>query len=107
MPSSEEDWVTDSGGCIGGQGVIAELILYHGYDHWGFSCMGMDHDKQYLRYLGARVGAYSNVCAHHRALPNRPRSAAAARASAEPRSADALCAASCPDARSTGGPARV
>jgi hypothetical protein len=32
-----------------------------GYDHWGFSCMGMDHDKQYLRYLGARVGAYRNV----------------------------------------------
>jgi hypothetical protein len=23
--------------------------------------MGMDHDKQYLRYLGARVGAYRNV----------------------------------------------
>jgi hypothetical protein len=31
------------------------------YDHWGFSCMGMDHDKQYLRYLGARVGAFQNV----------------------------------------------
>ena len=42
-------------------GIIAELILYHGYDHWGFSCMGMDHDKQYLRYLGARVGAFQNV----------------------------------------------
>ena len=81
--------MTDSGGCGGGQGVIAELILYHGYDHWGFSCMGMGHDKQYLRYLGARVGAYSNVCAHHRALPNRPRTAAAAGASAERRSVDA------------------
>ena len=23
--------------------------------------MGMDHDKQYLRYLGARVGAFQNV----------------------------------------------
>eukprot|EP01051_Picozoa_sp_SAG22_P018469 SAG22_NODE_3116_length_1927_cov_1.811816_3_plen_252_part_00 len=42
-------------------GIVAELILYHGYDHWGFSCMGMDHDKQYLRYLAARVGAYRNV----------------------------------------------
>ena len=85
-------------------GVVSELILYHGYDHWGFSCMGiiliqdstfyiqnpsflnarfiilnarlvivndkfiifnantgMDHDKQYLEYLGARVGAYRNV----------------------------------------------
>eukprot|EP01043_Picozoa_sp_COSAG02_P083326 COSAG02_NODE_21368_length_791_cov_0.745665_1_plen_87_part_00 len=42
-------------------GIIAELMLYHGYDHWGFSCMGMDHDKQYLRYLGARIGAFQNV----------------------------------------------
>lgn len=28
---------------------------------WGFSCMGMEHDKRYLRYLGARLGAFRNV----------------------------------------------
>jgi len=49
--------------------VIAELILFHPYDHWGFACMGgsdavtydLHHDIAYVRYVVARLGAFSNV----------------------------------------------
>lgn len=52
-------------------GVIADIILFHPYDggHWGFDCMGgrnqteynTTNDKFYLRYVGARLSAFSNV----------------------------------------------
>ncbi|KAL1525746.1 hypothetical protein AB1Y20_020590 [Prymnesium parvum] len=52
-------------------GVIADIIAFHPYDrgHWGFDCMGgtdpatydTRHDKAYLRYLSARLAAFSNV----------------------------------------------
>ena len=52
-------------------GVQADIILFHPYDngHWGFDCMGgrdpetynTAHDNFYLRYLAARLSAFSNV----------------------------------------------
>lgn len=42
-------------------GVQADLILFHPYDHWGYSNMGAEHDDRYLRYAIARLSAYRNV----------------------------------------------
>ena len=51
--------------------VVADLILFHPYDEgqWGFDCMGgrdpssynTSHDIHYLRYVVARLAAFSNV----------------------------------------------
>jgi hypothetical protein len=41
--------------------VEADLILFHPYDHWGYSNMGADNDDRYLRYVIARLSAYRNV----------------------------------------------
>ena len=53
------------------QGVVADLILFHPYDHgrWGFDCLGgmnphsynTSNDRLYLEYAVARLGAFSNV----------------------------------------------
>ena len=42
-------------------GVEADLILLHPYDRWGFSHMGAAQDDRYLRYVVARLAAFSNV----------------------------------------------
>jgi hypothetical protein len=42
-------------------GIEADLILFHPYDRWGFSCMGRENDLFYLRYVMARFAAYRNV----------------------------------------------
>ena len=42
-------------------GIEADLILFHGYDHWGFSKMDPAHDDAYLRYLIARLAGFRNV----------------------------------------------
>lgn len=52
-------------------GVVADVIVFHPYDggHWGFDCLGgrnpetydTANDDFYLRYLAARLSAYSNV----------------------------------------------
>jgi hypothetical protein len=42
-------------------GVEADLILFHPYDHWGFSLMPAEIDDRYLRYIVARLSAYRNV----------------------------------------------
>ncbi len=41
--------------------IEADLILFHPYDRWGFSCMTPAEDARYLRYVLARVSAYRNV----------------------------------------------
>eukprot|EP00038_Savillea_parva_P011589 m.198618 g.198618 ORF g.198618 m.198618 type:complete len:957 (+) comp20488_c0_seq1:113-2983(+) len=51
--------------------IVADVIVFHPYDqgHWGFDCMGgrdpatynISNDAFYLKYLAARLGAYSNV----------------------------------------------
>lgn len=42
-------------------GLQADLILFHACDRWGYRDMGHERDFRYLRYLCARLAAYSNV----------------------------------------------
>jgi hypothetical protein len=42
-------------------GIEADLILFHAYDRWGFSEMGKSADDLYLKYITARLSAFSNV----------------------------------------------
>ena len=42
-------------------GIVADLILFHPYDRWGFADMGAEADDRYLRYACARLAAYRNV----------------------------------------------
>ena len=41
--------------------IQVDLIVFHPYDRWGFSKMTEEENLRYLRYLVARVGAYSNI----------------------------------------------
>lgn len=43
------------------RGIEADLILFHPYDRWGFSCMSAEECELYLRYVTARFSAYRNV----------------------------------------------
>ena len=42
-------------------GIEADIILFHPYDHLGFSTMDADHDDAYIRYVAARLAAFRNV----------------------------------------------
>jgi hypothetical protein len=42
-------------------GVEADIIIFHPYDRWGYCDMGAERDFRYVRYLAARLAAYSNV----------------------------------------------
>lgn len=42
-------------------GIEADIILFHPYDRWGFSNMGEENDRRYLRYLISRLAPYRNV----------------------------------------------
>ncbi|MGN6403677.1 DUF5605 domain-containing protein [Sinomonas sp.] len=42
-------------------GVEADLILFHGYDRWGFADMGAQADDAFVRYVVRRLSAFSNV----------------------------------------------
>lgn len=44
-----------------GMNIEADIILFHPYDRWGFSALGMEKNLQYLRYAVARLSAYRNV----------------------------------------------
>lgn len=46
---------------LGKLGIQADLILFHGYDRWGFSEMDDASDDRYIRYAIARLAAYNNV----------------------------------------------
>ena len=41
--------------------IQADLILFHPYDRWGFASMPAEADDRYVRYLVARLAAFSNV----------------------------------------------
>ena len=41
--------------------IEADLILFHPYDRWGFASMTAEADDRYVRYLVARLAAFSNV----------------------------------------------
>lgn len=42
-------------------GIQADLILFHPYDRWGYSCMNLEQQNFYLRYVVNRFSAYHNV----------------------------------------------
>ena len=42
-------------------GIVADIILFHPYDRWGFSVMDNETDMRYLKYVIARFSAYRNV----------------------------------------------
>jgi hypothetical protein len=46
---------------LGKLGIEADLIMFHGYDRWGFSEMDDASDDRYIRYAIARLAAYHNV----------------------------------------------
>ena len=42
-------------------GIQADLIVFHPYDRWGFATLDRETNDRYVRYLVARLAAYSNV----------------------------------------------
>ncbi|MCL2222719.1 MAG: DUF5605 domain-containing protein [Oscillospiraceae bacterium] len=42
-------------------GIEADLILFHAYDHWGFSQMDRECNHRYLKYLTARLSCFPNI----------------------------------------------
>jgi hypothetical protein len=48
-------------GALRDLGVEADIIIFHPYDRWGYCNMGAERDFRYVRYLVARLAAYSNV----------------------------------------------
>ena len=42
-------------------GVQVDLILFHGYDRWGFSNLSMEDNLRYLDYLLRRLSAFPNL----------------------------------------------
>ena len=46
---------------LGQMGIQADLILFHPYDRWGFSRMGVEWENRYLRYVVNRFSAFANV----------------------------------------------
>jgi Domain of unknown function (DUF5060)/Protein of unknown function (DUF4038)/Domain of unknown function (DUF5605) len=42
-------------------GVEADVIIFHPYDRWGYCDMCAERDFNYIRYLVARLAAFSNV----------------------------------------------
>ena len=41
--------------------IQVDLIVFHPYDRWGYANLGAETDDRYVRYLVARVAAYSNI----------------------------------------------
>lgn len=48
-------------GALRDLGIEADIIIFHPYDRWGYCTMSAEQDYRYLRYLVARLAAYSNV----------------------------------------------
>jgi hypothetical protein len=46
---------------LGELGIEADLILFHGYDRWGYARMSPEQDDRYLRYIVARLASFRNV----------------------------------------------
>ena len=46
---------------LGKMNIQADLILFHPYDHWGFSTMSQEDNLIYLDYLMRRLAAFPNV----------------------------------------------
>jgi hypothetical protein len=46
---------------LSAMGIQADVILFHPYDNWGFAKMDEAHNIAWLRYVVARLAAFSNV----------------------------------------------
>jgi hypothetical protein len=46
---------------LGALGIVADVILFHPYDRWGYSYMSAEQDCRYLKYIVARLSAYWNI----------------------------------------------
>jgi hypothetical protein len=46
---------------LGQLGIVADIILFHPYDRWGYSYMSAEQDGRYLKYIVARLSAHWNV----------------------------------------------
>ncbi|PHP53514.1 DUF5605 domain-containing protein [Actinomyces ruminis] len=46
---------------LGRLGIVADLILFHPYDRWGFAEMTPDVDDAYVRHVVRRLAAFPNV----------------------------------------------
>jgi len=46
---------------LGELGIEADVILFHGYDRWGFATMDPIADDRYVRYATARLASFANV----------------------------------------------
>jgi hypothetical protein len=46
---------------LGDVGIEADLILFHPYDHWGFSDLGPAVDDRLVRYVVRRMAGYAHV----------------------------------------------
>ena len=55
------DWFEESVSALRDLGIIADIILFHPYDRWGYAHLSIDADRRYLRYAIARLAACSNV----------------------------------------------
>ncbi len=42
-------------------GILADVILFHPYDKWGFATMSEAQNVAYLKYVVSRLAAYKNV----------------------------------------------
>lgn len=42
-------------------GIVADIILFHPYDRWGFAALGATADDRYLTYVARRLSAFSNI----------------------------------------------
>lgn len=54
-------WLDRQVAALREMGIEADIILFHPYDRWGYCAMGEQNDHKYLRYVIARLAAYSNV----------------------------------------------
>jgi hypothetical protein len=46
---------------LGELGIVADVILFHPYDRWGFSSLGPAADDRYVSYVTRRLSAFPNV----------------------------------------------
>ncbi|MDD3321055.1 MAG: DUF5060 domain-containing protein [Paludibacter sp.] len=46
---------------LGKLGIVADIVLFHPYDKWGFATMTKAQDDSYIRYAIARLAPYHNV----------------------------------------------
>lgn len=54
-------WIEESIDALADRNIIADIILFHPYDRWGYSTLSPEADDRYLHYVIARLAAYHNI----------------------------------------------